>query len=266
MSPRSSAPRAVADLSEGTILAVVEIAAPPERVFRALTDPGEITRWWGSETTYRTTHHEADLKVGGRWKSTGRGADGTAFNVGGKFLEIDAPRKLVMTWVADWDGGNPTQVTYRLEPVEGGTRLTVRHEGFAGRPESCAGHADGWELVLSWLKEDAAPARAAAPEPRFFLCRLIPPRKSFALDMTPAERAVMEEHTRYWSGKLAEGTALLFGPVLDPAGGWGVGVIRVNDDVQLQTLQREDPAIRSGIGFRYEALPMPQVIFPTLDS
>ena len=40
--------RAVADLSDGIILATVEVAAAAERVFRALTDPNEIPRWWGS--------------------------------------------------------------------------------------------------------------------------------------------------------------------------------------------------------------------------
>ena len=44
--------RSVADLTTGAILAAVEIAAPIERVFRALTDPNELVRWWGSPVTY----------------------------------------------------------------------------------------------------------------------------------------------------------------------------------------------------------------------
>jgi uncharacterized protein YndB with AHSA1/START domain len=66
MSSKSSA-RAIADAGSGTILATVEIAAPPERVFRALTTPDEIVRWWGSDDAYRTTGFTADLQVGGRW-------------------------------------------------------------------------------------------------------------------------------------------------------------------------------------------------------
>ena len=46
--------RAIADVSSGVILATVSIAAPPERVFRAITEPGEIVRWWGSDELYRT--------------------------------------------------------------------------------------------------------------------------------------------------------------------------------------------------------------------
>jgi uncharacterized protein YndB with AHSA1/START domain len=79
------------------------------------------------------------------------GADGKPFSVGGEFLEVEPPARLVMTWRADWDGGNVTTIAYRLEPLDGGTRLVVRHTGFAGRVESCQGHADGWERVLGWL-------------------------------------------------------------------------------------------------------------------
>jgi len=144
------APRAVADLSEGLILASVEIGVPPERVFRALASE-ELTRWWGSADTYRVTRWTGDFRVGGAWRSEGVGADGKPFSVAGEFLEVDPPRKLVQTWRADWDGGATTTITYRLDPTATGTRLTLRHEGFAGRPESCDGHSEGWERVFGWL-------------------------------------------------------------------------------------------------------------------
>jgi uncharacterized protein YciI len=95
---------------------------------------------------------------------------------------------------------------------------------------------------------------------RYFLCKLIPPRASFPRDMTAEERSAMEEHVQYWTARMVEGTALLFGPVLDPAGPWGLGIVRVEDQTALQRLQEEDPAIRAGIGLRYEALPMARVI------
>jgi uncharacterized protein YndB with AHSA1/START domain len=144
------APRAVADVSEGLILASVEIAVPPERVFRALASE-ELARWWGSADTYRVTKWTGDVRVGGAWRSEGVGADGKPFSVEGEFLEVDPPRKLVHTWRADWDGGALTTITYRLQPSATGTRLTLRHDGFAGRPESCEGHSQGWERVLEWL-------------------------------------------------------------------------------------------------------------------
>lgn len=104
------------------------------------------------------------------------------------------------------------------------------------------------------------------PDPLYFLCKLIPPRASFAQDMTPEERSAMEEHVQYWTARMVEGIALVFGPVLDPAGPWGLGVVRVPDQAGLRRLQEEDPAIRAGIGLRYEAIPMARVIAPLVEG
>ncbi len=251
MSPVKSGVRAVADVEQGRILASVEIAAPADRVFRALTT-SEITEWWGSPELYRTTGYASDLRPGGRWRADGVGADGSAFSVEGEFVEIDPPRKLVQTWKAAWDGGNETTITYRLEPIEGGTRLTLRHEGFADRVDSCRGHADGWERVLGWLTKYVAKGE----EPRYFMCRLMPPRPTFAADMNAEERDIMQKHAGYWKKLLDEGVAVVFGPVGDPQGAWGLGVVRVPSEEKLGELRDGDPAILSKRGFRYESLPM----------
>jgi uncharacterized protein YndB with AHSA1/START domain len=151
MSAVKSGARAVADVSRGSIVASVEIAAPIERVFAALTSD-EITRWWGSDDSYRTTGWQADLRVHGAWRATGKGADGSAFSVGGEYLEIDPPRLITQTWKPDWDAGLATTLSYRLEPIDGGTRVTVHHDGFGERADSCRSHAEGWERVLDWLR------------------------------------------------------------------------------------------------------------------
>jgi len=252
-----SAARAVCDVTEGLILATVEIATPPERVFRALTDPNELPAWWGSDDLYRTTKHTADLRVGGKWRSEGKGADGSEFAVEGEYLEIDAPRKLVLTWVAPWDGGNTTTITYRLEPIEGGTRVTVRHQGFAGRPDSCRGHSEGWESVLGWLTAHAK----SEPTLNAIMVKLFPPRPTFIADMTDAERAIMMQHQTYWREKLAEGRAIVFGPVADPNGGFGLGVIRAESLDAVKAFEASDPAILAKSGFRYEVFPMLRAVF-----
>jgi uncharacterized protein YndB with AHSA1/START domain/uncharacterized protein YciI len=246
--------RAVADVTAGNVLAIVEIAVPPERVFRALTDPEELTQWWGSPELYRVTDAKVDLRIGGQWSTAGRGADGSTFTVSGEYLEIDPPRRLVHTWKPDWEGGASSTVRYLLEPIDGGTRVTVRHDGFGDRAASCQGHADGWERVLGWLvKHFPAPAPTAR---KYFFCRLIAPRPTFALDMTPDEAAVMKVHGAYLRTLLARGNAIVFGPVLDPAGPWGLAVFAADDEEAVRALQAEDPAIKSGRGFRYENLPM----------
>ncbi len=247
-----SGARAVADIEQGRLMASVEIAAPPDRVFRALTTAADITAWWGSPDQYRTTGWAADVRPGGPWRADGVGADGHAFSVEGTFLEVDPPRKLVQTWKAAWDGGHETTITYRLELVEGGTRLTLRHEGFADRVESCRGHAEGWERVLGWLAKYLVPA----DDVRYFVCRLLPPRPSFALDMNAEEADVMRQHAAYWKGLLDQGAAIVFGPVADPQGPWGLGVVRAPSEEKLHAMRDADPAILSKRGFRYEVLPM----------
>ncbi len=145
--------RSVADVGAGTVHALVEIAAPPERVFRALASE-EIAKWWGSDDLYRVTKWTGDVKPGGKWRSVGKGADGKPFSVEGEFLEVDPPKKLVHTWRYDWDpSGSVTTITYRLDVIPGGTRVTLRHEGFTNAPDACLSHGDGWSRVLTWLTE-----------------------------------------------------------------------------------------------------------------
>lgn len=155
MNPRlNETARAIADVTQGMLLATIDIKAPPERVFRAVTTE-ELTRWWGSEDLYRTTKYRGDVRVGGTWRTDGISKDGKEFSVEGEFLEVDPPRKMVQTWKYDWDtSGSVTTITWRFEPIEGGTRVIVRHEGFGDLHDACAGHANGWERVLTWLSQN----------------------------------------------------------------------------------------------------------------
>lgn len=144
-----SSARAVADLTGGTIVASVEIAAPPERVFRAISS-AEIAEWWGSAETYRVTRWTGDVRAGGWWRSEGISAGGQEFAVGGEILAVEPPRLLVHTWRYEHKPSDVTTVRYQIEAIPGGSRLTVRHDGFTDRAD-CEGHARGWERVLTWL-------------------------------------------------------------------------------------------------------------------
>jgi uncharacterized protein YndB with AHSA1/START domain len=251
----TSAARAIADLEAGTILATVDIAAPPERVFRALTSD-EITKWWGSPDMYQTTGYTADLRVGGAWKATGVGSDGSPFAVEGEFLEIDPPHRLVQTWKPGWDPIGATTLTYHLAAISTGTRVTLRHTGFGANRESCGHHAFGWERVFGWLAGHFAPSGERKP----YLVRLIAPRATFPQDMTDAERGLMMQHVAYCKEQLAVGNAVVFGPVADPKGAWGLGVIRATDDAGVAAFAAGDPIVRANLGFRYEVVPMMNVM------
>jgi len=146
-------PRAVADAGRGDIIAVADIDAPPERVFRALTSD-ELVRWWKNPGLYRTAEFKADVRVRGEWSQVVRLDDGNTVVGSGEFAEIDFPRKVVMTRRFDkhpFLGSRETTLTYRFEPIAAGTRVTVRDEGFIGRSEAAYGNAEIWEKVLGWL-------------------------------------------------------------------------------------------------------------------
>src|ERR1700737_1246587 len=104
--------RAVADLGEGSILASVEIAASPERVFQALASK-EITAWWVRPGVFDTREWTGDVRVGGRWRTSGIGR-GKPYAIEGEFLEIDPLRKLVHTWHPVGSPEPPSTVTYVL--------------------------------------------------------------------------------------------------------------------------------------------------------
>ncbi len=138
------------------VLAEIFIAAPPDRVFQAITDPAQTSQWWGQKGLYRITKSLADVRPGGKWSSDGVGNDGKEFRVEGEYLEVDPPRLLVATWIATYAGSQKTTVRWELEPrdVHGlhhhgpqragtGTLLKIHHSGFAGNIESLAGSRQG---------------------------------------------------------------------------------------------------------------------------
>lgn len=260
MTAGEHAARAIADVAAGTILAEVEIKAPVERVYAALTTGDEIVKWWGSDDLYRTTAFTSELRPQGPWKASGVGADGTPFSVSGEYLVVEPPHRVTFTWKPEWDGGHVSIVTYRLEPVEGGTRLVLRHDGLEGRADSCRGHTRGWQRVLSWLVAHTEAAPAAASAPHYVFARLVPPRPDFAMTMTDAERATMGQHVAYCRGLLEQGKALLFGPVKSREGVWGLAIFTVADEAEARALTDADPAVTSGIGVRYELAPFLNVI------
>jgi hypothetical protein len=99
-----------------------------------------------------------------------------------------------------------------------------------------------------------------------FFCRLIPPRTTFAKDLSPDEAQLMQEHAGYWHGLMKHGKVVAFGLVGDPAGAYGIGILEVADEAEVRKLTADDPTRLSGRGFRYEVHPMPRgaVHLPTI--
>ncbi|MDI4234441.1 YciI family protein [Bradyrhizobium sp. Arg237L] len=91
---------------------------------------------------------------------------------------------------------------------------------------------------------------------RYFVCKLVPPRPTFPQDMTLSEAEIMQAHTAYCGELLRAGNAIVFGPVADPAGVWGVGVLQLPDDAEPQTILANDPVMKADAGFTYQVMPM----------
>ena len=97
---------------------------------------------------------------------------------------------------------------------------------------------------------------------KYFLYRLNPPRPTFPADMTPTESILMQEHVAYWSGLMKKGLVIAFGPVADPKGSYGIGIIQLQGDSDPRVLGLNDPVIKANAGFDFEAHPMPRVMLP----
>jgi uncharacterized protein len=79
-----------------------------------------------------------------------------------------------------------------------------------------------------------------------FVLRLAAPRPTFALDMTEEEREIMGKHGAHWTPYLDSGQMVVFGPVLEDEGSWGLGVVETDDEASLRAFAARDPAVTSG--------------------
>jgi uncharacterized protein YciI len=93
-----------------------------------------------------------------------------------------------------------------------------------------------------------------------FFCRLVANRPNFAMSMTPDEQATMRAHGEFLQSQLAAGTLVVAGPVMDPAGVFGMAVFEAESMDELRRLLDRDPAKAIG---RYEIAPIgPSVVRP----
>lgn len=138
---------------QNTIVSEIDIAAPPDLVFRGICD---------AETVRRRSPHldvfEMDLRVGGKWRLELRmpkpHCGVSIIRHDGEVLELDPPRLLVYTWFANFHNDPKRQsiVRWELTPTNSGTHVKVTHSGLASEPDACKDYAGGWPGVLQELK------------------------------------------------------------------------------------------------------------------
>lgn len=139
------------------IIAERTLAASPARVFRALTQPGEIARWWAEQATL-----EPEVGSVGTFRFRPPAGD-LQFEV----TEL-LPNKHVH-WVSrqgppEWAG---TSVTWQLEPLPTGTRLLFTHDGFAKKDEAFEQTRGNWDYFLDSLKSYLETGKGTPGLPRF---------------------------------------------------------------------------------------------------
>lgn len=143
---------------QDAIVSEIHIAAPPERGFRALIDPKQVTQWWtGVECPIESFAMEP--KRGGRWhydsKQGTMSVNGvTKYHCAGEVLEYDPPRLLAYSWFANWqdDPKRRTVVRWELAPRANGTQVKMTHRGLADLPIARKDYAGGWPGLIAQLK------------------------------------------------------------------------------------------------------------------
>jgi len=80
-----------------------------------------------------------------------------------------------------------------------------------------------------------------------FLFKLIPPRADFAYTMTDDEQQAMGRQQEYWRTLTEQGRVIVYGPVADPEGVWGMGVVRAPSRAEVIDLGNHDPVVAAGV-------------------
>jgi uncharacterized protein YndB with AHSA1/START domain len=124
--------------------------APAARVFDAFTNPDVMRRWWQAEHHWETASAEVDLRVGGAVRVVMRDPAADAeYGGGGRYTEIDPPRRLAFTWL--WDGDTTRMlIEIDFEERDGVTVVRLTHSGLWDEDAVCD-HDDGWSNAFDNL-------------------------------------------------------------------------------------------------------------------
>jgi uncharacterized protein YndB with AHSA1/START domain len=140
---------------------VREYDAPPEKVFKAWTDPALVTQWWGPEGVF-TPICEVDARPGGFIHIVMEAGEtmgeykGTQWPMEGKFEEIEEPSKIVFTSNAVNEGKDFFQhrTTVTFDEKDGKTKMTVHvavTKMLPGSEFAVAGMEQGWNSQFDKL-------------------------------------------------------------------------------------------------------------------
>jgi uncharacterized protein YndB with AHSA1/START domain len=126
------------------------LAAPPQKVYAAWTDPKKILKWFGPDAG-PVKDAVTDVRVGARYAITFSTEDGEEHHVRGVYREVVPERKLIFTWAWRTTPERESLVTVLIRPDAAGSLLTLIHEQFFDEPARDR-HAQGWAGCLDKLE------------------------------------------------------------------------------------------------------------------
>ena len=132
-----------------------EFRAPAQAVFDAWTSEEVLRRWFHAEHDWETTEATVELEVGGAVRVVMRNPhDGAVYGGGGRYTEIDPPRRLAFTWI--WDD-NPTRTLIEVdfEERDGATLVRFTHSDLWDE-EAVRSHEGGWRRCFENLERALA--------------------------------------------------------------------------------------------------------------
>lgn len=108
--------------SDTDILITRTFQAPSELVYRAMTTPEHVRRWWGAGHGEVTTC-DIDLRVGGTWRFVLTQPNGSKVPFSGEYLELDPSRRMVHTERFELLPGPPSTITTTFDETDGATTM-----------------------------------------------------------------------------------------------------------------------------------------------
>jgi uncharacterized protein YndB with AHSA1/START domain len=125
--------------------------APVETVFDAWTSEEVLRRWWHTEVGWETVEAEIDLYVGGIVRVVMRDPDNDVeYGGGGRYAEIDPPKRLAFTWIWD-DDTRRTLIEIDFKETDGVTTVSFSHSHLWDE-DAVRKHEDGWCKLFDSLE------------------------------------------------------------------------------------------------------------------
>jgi uncharacterized protein YndB with AHSA1/START domain len=142
-------------IAQNTLRMERTFQASAERVFDAWTNEEVLRRWFHGERDWDTPEASVDLRVGGAVRVVMRDPrTGDEHGGGGRYTEIDPPRRLAFTWLWD-DEPTRTLIEVDFEEVDGATTVRFTHSALWDE-EAVRSHERGWSVCFDNLGEALA--------------------------------------------------------------------------------------------------------------